>query len=466
MNKLAVAARAAVVTLLALFVLSYFGMSFFYMDHFVCGMYINNLYVTGMTVSQASRALLEEGPAEYVLTVTESGNSTETISGSSINAVYDYTEGTEKALAGYNPFMWVFYAGMSDYVNIEPDVAYDTDLAVERIKQLDIYKAIPEKADPEVSIKKNGDGTYYLYDTTAGAKDPEKLVKLILAAMRDDKTDLDICSGDYDFDYTCSDEMLATKALFGKIDEYQNTDVRFSDSMNEIKLTKSDIAGLIEKNPSGTFVTDVNGCPELDRDAAAKIAEKLSEVFTTAGKNIIWKKYTGGTVSINSGEYGQTVDTEKETDCIIKAVESGGFYGAPEYTASGNKALSDIGDTYIEVDMTAQHLYYIKDGKLFMDSDVVTGNVSRRGRATPQMLVYIYQMQKDRVLVGENYRTPVKYWMAIHNHIGLHDADWRSTFGGEIYKKNGSHGCINLPPDFAEKLYGNVQVGLPVICYY
>ena len=81
-------------------------------------------------------------------------------------------------------------------------------------------------------------------------------------------------------------------------------------------------------------------------------------------------------------------------------------------------------------------------------------------------MAYIYYMQRDRVLVGEDYRTPVKYWMAFHNHEGLHDANWRRSFGGDIYKYNGSHGCVNLPTSFAAELYDNVYVGLPVITYY
>ena len=48
---------------------------------------------------------------------------------------------------------------------------------------------------------------------------------------------------------------------------------------------------------------------------------------------------------------------------------------------------------------------------------------------------------------------------------GLHDADWRSSFGGSIYKGGGSHGCVNLPPDVAKKMYAQMEVGTPVIVY-
>lgn len=55
--------------------------------------------------------------------------------------------------------------------------------------------------------------------------------------------------------------------------------------------------------------------------------------------------------------------------------------------------------------------------------------------------------------------------MPFNGNIGLHDADWRTSFGGQIYRTNGSHGCVNLPPDYARRIYDVVQTGTPVICY-
>ena len=49
--------------------------------------------------------------------------------------------------------------------------------------------------------------------------------------------------------------------------------------------------------------------------------------------------------------------------------------------------------------------------------------------------------------------------------MGLHDATWRSNFGGTIYLSNGSHGCINVPPSVMGNLYGKTFNGMPVIVY-
>ena len=109
------------------------------------------------------------------------------------------------------------------------------------------------------------------------------------------------------------------------------------------------------------------------------------------------------------------------------------------------------------MDLATQHLYFYKDGKVIIDSPFVSGNVSKN-YTTPPGLFELYYKQKDRVLKGEDYAAPVKYWMPFNGGIGLHDADWRSKFGGTIYQTNGSHGCINLPPAVAKTVYENISL--------
>ena len=60
---------------------------------------------------------------------------------------------------------------------------------------------------------------------------------------------------------------------------------------------------------------------------------------------------------------------------------------------------------------------------------------------------------------------PVDVFMPFNGGIGIHDASWRKTFGGNIYLTNGSHGCINTPPDLAHKIFANIKASTPIICY-
>ena len=52
--------------------------------------------------------------------------------------------------------------------------------------------------------------------------------------------------------------------------------------------------------------------------------------------------------------------------------------------------------------------------------------------------------------------------MPIYGAVGLHDATWRWSFGGDIYTYNGSHGCVNLPLNTAAYIYNNVPTGTTV----
>ena len=48
----------------------------------------------------------------------------------------------------------------------------------------------------------------------------------------------------------------------------------------------------------------------------------------------------------------------------------------------------DIGTTYIEVDMTNQMMYYYVDGKLEIETPVVTGNTSLRRGTTERNILF------------------------------------------------------------------------------
>lgn len=109
-------------------------------------------------------------------------------------------------------------------------------------------------------------------------------------------------------------------------------------------------------------------------------------------------------------------------------------------------------------------MYYLEEGEVRLETDVVTG-CTNKGMGTPQMVCYIYNKKEDAILRGEGYRAPVNFWVPVYGGIGIHDATWRSQFGGEIYIRDGSHGCINTPLDKMEELFGMIEVGIPVVIY-
>lgn len=119
--------------------------------------------------------------------------------------------------------------------------------------------------------------------------------------------------------------------------------------------------------------------------------------------------------------------------------------------------------SYVRVSIEKQQVEVFKDNKLLLTSPIVTGteNISESDKG----VFKIYYKSKNVYLKGAGYLSYVNYWMPYNRGEGLHDATWRDEFGGEIYKTSGSHGCINMPLEVAEKVYNNVIVGTIVEVY-
>lgn len=127
-----------------------------------------------------------------------------------------------------------------------------------------------------------------------------------------------------------------------------------------------------------------------------------------------------------------------------------------------NVAIKPAYNTYIDVDIDNQIMTYFEDGVIKLQSPCVTGNPTLK-RDTPKGTYSIKVHCTDKTLVGPTWRVKVNYWMRFTDDAcGLHDASWRSNFGGDIYLTNGSHGCVNLPSDVAKSLYDSVDVGTTV----
>jgi lipoprotein-anchoring transpeptidase ErfK/SrfK len=105
--------------------------------------------------------------------------------------------------------------------------------------------------------------------------------------------------------------------------------------------------------------------------------------------------------------------------------------------------------TYVDVSIADQTMTYFENGEIKLQSPCVTGNVNR-GRGTPTGTYSIMRKVPGKYLVGPTWRCWVNRWMQFTpSNIGLHDATWRGSFGGDIYTYDGSHGCVNLPNDVA-----------------
>lgn len=204
--------------------------------------------------------------------------------------------------------------------------------------------------------------------------------------------------------------------------------------------------------------------PVVDRDALGVYVAELSQTYSLEGTTGSFVTSGGSRLNMQVSYDGYFVDAQALVEDMAACIEAGtsGTRPAP-YQPSGDRTMA-YGGSYVEVDLTSQKLWLYKDGSLILSTPLVSGNVNE-GMRTPTGIYSIYAKSTDAVLTGEDYSTPVDYWMPFHGGYGLHDANWRGSFGGELYLYGGSHGCVNLPPKAAATIFNNVSVGTKVILY-
>lgn len=208
------------------------------------------------------------------------------------------------------------------------------------------------------------------------------------------------------------------------------------------------------------YVTDYT--LELPDEVLQDFVKSVVDFYdTTDGQISVYNPATESTITANRKTWGQKVDTKKEVNALRELVDSHTSETRRQPIVSGYETIND---TYVLVSIDDQHLWYVKDGELKSETDVVTG---RKGvHDTPRGAYFISECIPGKNLVGDDYVTWVNRWMRLTNSgVGLHDAGWRSSFGKDIYTYNGSHGCINLPKSFAYEFYKDSYVGMPVIIY-
>lgn len=269
--------------------------------------------------------------------------------------------------------------------------------------------------------------------------------KALLAAVSDDSTGIN--PADYYVKPEVTTEQL--KAAKKKAQEYLDWKVTYT-------------KGVTVTVPKKAITISKTGEVKVDDSYLEKEVEKVNEKYNTLGKPVSFKTHGGKTIKLSSLYWGNKMDTTRELTYLKNCLKKGKSVSdrKPELTGHGGA----IGDSYCEVSISAQHVWVYKNGKMIMDSACVTGRSG--GRDTPTGIYYLLEKKPGKDLKGDDYVTPVHRWMRITwTGVGFHDAYWRSSFGGNIYISNGSHGCVNLPSAFAYKMYDVVYVGMPVAIY-
>ena len=205
--------------------------------------------------------------------------------------------------------------------------------------------------------------------------------------------------------------------------------------------------------------------PYLNTSKINNYASRMASRYDQDGEKRKFKTTGGSYISIMVPYSGASVDTGALAEDIRSCLQNktSGTRTAPYIDQD---VLQDMpyGGTYIEINLSSQHIWMYKNGTCVASGPLVSGCVYD-GNRTPTGVYSIRSKSRNTYLVGPTWRDFVQYWMPFAGAVGLHDASWRSSFGGDIYLYEGSHGCVNLPANVAGDIYNNAKVGTKVIVY-
>lgn len=249
-------------------------------------------------------------------------------------------------------------------------------------------------------------------------------------------------------------------SLNSQLKKYRSTTVTYTFGSETVVLDADTISSWLKAE--GETLT-------LDEDAIKTYISDLANKYNTIYVPRTFHTSTGMDVTIEGNEYGYRIDQDGEYAQLVEDLKSGtAVTRDPVYSKTGyqRNGTDDLAGSYIEVSLDAQHLWLYKDGNLVTETDIVSGKPVK-GRETYRGAWPIaYKASPFNLTSAEyGYDVKVNYWMPFVYGQGLHDASWQSSFGGNRYKTNGSHGCINLPKDQAALIYETIDAGYPIIIY-
>ncbi len=448
----------AVVIFALLFI--YFMVSLYFINHFYFNTYINDEIYSLKSLDTAKEEI-SQVVEYYELKVEGRNGLSDTITGKDIMIQYKSDEQIEQFLKSQNPLLWpISFIQSSNYVS-DHLVTFDQSLLEKEIKNLVFNQSenIIMPKDATISEYNQEKSQFLIIEEVEGAYlNYDKMIQIIIKAI---DGLLPVVSLEEEKAYYAPEIDRNSKSLqktVALMNHYVGASVNYKlSNLNEV----------LDYNTIHNWIKNENGRVSLDEEQIREYVKQFAKKYNTYGKNREFKTTSGNTIKLPSGGYGWLIDQEAEYQALLSNIENGEVVSRePVYSVRGyTRAENDIGNTYVEADLGSQHLYFYQEGELILETDFVSGNMVK-GFATPPGVFGITYKARNATLRGEDYETPVNYWIPFNGNIGLHDAVWRKSFGGDIYINHGSHGCLNLPKDKAEQLFSLTEQGMPVVCYY
>ncbi|MBR1764365.1 MAG: peptidoglycan binding domain-containing protein [Ruminococcus sp.] len=447
-------------------------------DKFLRNTFINSVDVSGMTEAEAYAAVSDSEPAPAEMELIKLDGGSIKIPLADIGYVDNVKISISQFLTQQNRYLWFRSLYKKTEYNFTEATSYDNEKLTAVIKERVIDKS-GKNPPKDAYINYTPDG-FEIHKEVKGDKIDETKTDKLMDYIRQY-----LDNGVYVIDLAAADVYQLPKVLATDLEEeYRNMgsiyDVVISINFGyeSAQLTGAEFLDwlIFDQN-------NANNSYKVDTTKVEAYVEQLAYKYDTFGTTRIFETTNKGEKRIEQGkgDYGWWIDKDETRDLIIDTIKKGKsaeidpiYYTNPDsnYTYACNPrartANSDIGTTYCEVDLSAQHFWYYYKGELKYECDIVSGVKSK----TPAGIYKIWDKQMDKVLEdtndeGESWSTPVTYWTNISTFgVGIHDSKKRTAFGGTIYKKYGSQGCINMTVQDARYVYENISLNTPVIMYW
>ena len=450
---------------------AYGALTYYYADRFFEGTYINGIDCSNKTAYEVEQAIASTVEA-YSIEVTSRNQDPQTISGSQIGYQYMSDGEVLNLLKQQKPYEWVRGFMETRSYNTQENVTFDKTLLQNEVKALNC--AQPEnQVEPENAyVAMNGDEFTIVPETEGSKLKVKEAYKALDAAISGSQTSIDLGSTpDVYAVAAVTSEDSTLQATRDAYNNYTKASITYTFGDQTVTLDGSTLKNWLQFDEKGQLVQDDASFTQHVKDFVAQLASEHNTVGTTRSFNTT----SGRTVSVYGSAYGWKIDQDAEAAQLTEEIRTGTqTTREPVYSMRANAyGYNDIGSTYIEVDLSSQHMYYYQGGSIIFDSDIVSGDIRYDDRATPPGIFTLYYKKSPDVLRGAKkpdgtyeYETSVTYWMPFNGGIGFHDATWQAYFGGDRYTYAGSHGCINMPLDAAATLYSIIDTNVPIVCFY
>jgi len=436
--------------------LIYLLISVYFSKHFFFNTVINGADVS-LKAHDDSGNMMRSYAKGYELQLIERNGETEAITGRDIGMQYNEKNSISKIYYMQASLKWIGSLFKIQSYYVKDLFVYNEGCLENEINELNCLNG--DITEPQNVSFRYSNGAYEVIAEIYGNKViRDKLNEAVKTGILKGETELDLnekhCYENPKYTLS-SDKTLKTKNL---LDKCVSTNITYK---------FGDESEILDGNIINEWLrVDENLEVIISRTAAAKYVNGLSKKYDTVGIARKFKTSTNKVLEVKGGLYGWKIDQYAETKALLENIKRGEVLEKEPIYAQralpGDK--DEIGNTYVEINITRQHVWFYKNGRLIAQGSVVTGNPNR-GYSTVVGTYMLNYKQKGATLTGPNYEAEVTYWMPFYGNIGLHDASWRHSFGGEIYKRNGTHGCVNAPRYLAKKIFENIEEGTPIVCY-